>query len=250
MRLGRVLVGAGLVIVVVVLLWHFLPGGRQRVRDAYRQHGGWTEEARKDDPVGFIEHAEKKLGEHLAGLKETRRRLAEAEGTIGTKLEEQRGLLEASEQLAGSFRDAYRRAEADQSYPVTVAGKEYTRDTLIEQVRLILLQRKNYAEIIEDFEQTAVVVKEKQQQLVTHISDTEAALATLPAKKEIARIGELTGSSEELLAQVNELIGRNESILGESPVRTVEDLIRAQQEPAGAGAEIDVDVQSFLDEGE
>lgn len=245
MKPGRILVLIVVLVIAALLVWRLAPGLRHRAIDAYQQHAGWTEEARQADPVGFIDYAEKELTADLAALKETRTNLADAKVTVASQLESNRSLLDAAEELAEDFREAYRQAEPSQAYPAEVAGARYGRDDLIQQVRLILLQRRNYEEIIEGFEKADHAVDEKRLQLVTQITGTEAALAALPAKREIARVNQLTGSTDELLKQVNELIGENERILAESPVRTVEELVRREPEPAGTGQ--DVDAMAFLE---
>jgi len=243
-----VLVVLVVLVIAGLVLWRFFPGLRQRGIDAYRQYGGWTEEARRADPVGFIEYAETRLAQDLTTLKQTRRRLAEARETIADETERYRELRAKAEELAQSFRAAYRGAAAD-GYPVEVAGAEYTRAELLEQVRLILVQRANYEQILSELRTADAAAAEKAQQLLTQISNSQASLAMLPAKREIARVNQLSGATEELMAQVNALLAENVTVLEESPVRTVEQLLDTSTAPrAGAAqAEPDVDVIAFLE---
>jgi phage shock protein A len=248
MKTGRLIVLLVIIAAVGLLIWRFVPGLRQKATDAYRRYGGWTEEARRADPVGFIEYAEKELKDDLQSLEDTRLRMAEAAETVASELERARVLLDSAGELAEQFRQAYRQAEAQGGYPVEVAGAEYTRDELIEQVRLVLLQQASYEAIIADFEAATGTVADKQQQLVTQITATKAALSSLPAKKEIARLNELTGRTEELFQKVDEVIGQNETVLAASPVRTVEELI--QEREATSEAAEGVDAEAFLEGGQ
>ncbi len=247
MKGTRLIVLVLLIVAAAVLLWRLSPGCRQRATDAYRKYGGWTEEARKADPVGFIEHAQQQLEQDLQEFEEARHSLAAARERVIAEIEQNRALLQEADGLAVKYRDAYREAETE-GYPVTVSGQSYNREQLLEQVQLILLQRKSFAETIEGLERAADAIKEKQPQLVTQISNIEAALATLPSKKEIANVNQLTGRAAELLGQVDVLMDENADLLDESPVRTVEELIehRAQDEP-DTGT---VDVQAFLEADE
>ena len=238
------------VVVLAIVVWRLMPGVRQRARSAYDEYGGWTEEARKEDPVGFIEYAEGKLSGDLASFIESRQRLADAKVRIEAGLADNTLLLAAAEKLGGDFRQAYRQAAAAGAYPVELAGKAYTREEVIEQVRLILMQKGNYEEIIAGYEKATGDVKKKEQQLAVQINSTKAALATLPAKKEIARINELTASTEDLLRKVGAVLEENETLLAEAPVRTVEELIRAGETGGGGSAEDDVDVAAFLEADE
>lgn len=244
MRSARILVLTALLVLACLLVWRFLPRVRKEAEDAYEKYGGWTEEARQHDPVRFINHAEEELSEHLGSLKQARQNMASALDKIASEADKTRSLLASSETLARQFRSAYQAAEQDGSYPVEVSGSEYTKEQLVEQVRLILMQRENYKLVITELESAGETAKERAQDLLTHITNTEASLASLPAKREIARLNELTGDMSELLGQVNELIGSNKQLLEESPIRTVEQLVAA-----GSSAEPErenTDVMAFL----
>jgi hypothetical protein len=239
-----------LVAVCGLLVWHYMPGCRQVATDAYRKYGGWTEDARRDDPVGFIEYAQERLEENLTAFASAQANLAGARQTIADELARMETNLAAADELAVQFRDAYRGAEEGDGYPVTVAGRDYERQELINQVGVILRQKADYEGLIDDLGEERRQVEEKDGELAVQITDTKAALATLPSKKEIARINELTGDTQDLLEQVNALIGENEGLLTPSPVRTVEELVRArQQETEGGGARSTADAHAFL-EGE
>lgn len=241
-----------LLLVVIVLgllaIWRFMPGCREKVRGFVHEQGGWTEEARRSDPVGFVEYAEKQLKSDLETLEEARDKLEAAGEDIAAEIEKAREHLEAARELAREYRQAYQAAEEAGTWPAEVQGREYSREDLVEQVRLILLQRKSYEQTIEDLENAAESAKEKRREVVTRITGTRSALASLPAKKEIARVNKLTGRTEELLEQVNELIGENREILSPSPVRTVEELMAREKESTEEGEP--VDVKAFLEAAE
>lgn len=250
MKISRLVIVIVLLVVLAVLAWKFMPGVRQKAVDVYREHGGWTEEARRADPVGFIEYAEGELQDDLAALEQTRVRITEARKTLASELDKHRSLLKEAEQLAATFREAYRQAETGPGYPVRVSGRDYGKDELIRQVRLILLQRESYEQIIDDMEAAAENLTSKKEQLVTQITATKAALSSLPAKKEIARVNELTGRTREIFQQANELIGKNRDVLAESPVRTVEELSQRGKEGAATAPQGEVDARAFLEASE
>ena len=240
MKLQRGLVVVILVVVCGALLWQFAPGCRQRAVDVYEKYGGWTEEARRADPVGFIEYAERKLQGDLADMQQTTRDLAAARERLGQAAEQTRASLEAASGLAEAFRNAYRQAEADSAYPVRMEGRQYEREQLVEQVRLILQQRSGNQQAIGQLEETATAAGEKEAALLAQITRIKAALQMLPAQREIARARELTGETEKTWSEVNDLIGRNETLLTGSPVRTVDELLQDRAAESGAAGEVDV----------
>lgn len=244
MKLFRLVAGLLIIVILALLAWQLLPAGRERVKDVYEKYGGWTEEARQSDPVGFIEYAQKQSAADLEAMKETQRNLADSAQKIDSMLQEQKKLLSTADTLANRFRETYQEAEGDAGYPVKVAGEEYTRNELTEQVRLVLRQKRDYAQTITELEEAARAVKEKQKQLTSQINNTEAALATLPSKKEIARVNQLTGRTEKLLQQVGDVLEENREVMQESPVRTVEEIVQREKEETSEG---DIDVQEFLE---
>ena len=245
MRLSRLITGLLVLLIVGSLLWRRLPALRRKARAAYQRHGGWTEEARRDDPVGFLEHAEQVLADDLSRMTDTRRNLDLAQTGMAAELAKQQGLHAASVELATRFRTAYREAGAADAFPVKVAGTPYSEQDLVEQVRLVLLQQTNYSEIITELERAAVAATEHRQELLGQTSATKAALASLPARLEIARAKQLTEKTSALIREVNSLLDRNETVLSDSPVRTVEELIGPGSGPGSdRGA---VDVREFLE---
>jgi len=245
----KILGVVALVAVLGVLVWNFLPGVRHRAVKVYKKHGGWTPEARKADPVGFLEHAEKKLARDLEALQQSRRALAEAQEKIAAEAEKNQGLLRSAIALADNFRTAYREAQESKTWPVEISGANYSEEELVEQVRVILMQKANYEQILEEFGSAAATAKEKAEQLVTQTNSTKAALAMLPAKKEIARVSKLTEGLSGTLGQVSSLLGENEKALASTPIRTVEELVGAKP-TTKAPADPQAEAKAFLGERE
>jgi phage shock protein A len=249
MKPGRLIAIVVIVVVAGILVWRFLPGLRHRARDAYERYGGWTPEARRADPVGFLEYAEKKLQADLDELKQSRQSLADAARRLEAERQSNENLLASAGKLANSFRAAYQAAESGGSWPVSVAGATYTHEQLVSQVRLVLSQKANYEKVLKEIDKASEAVKTKSEHLVSQINETKATLAILPAKKEIARVNKLTEDIEELLGEVDELLGENEEALAASPIRTVEELTRAKPGTATPSTSLDADVKAFLEGG-
>ena len=246
MKTLRLLLVVVVVAVGLLAVWRFMPGCREKVKGFVQEQGGWTEEARRADPVGFVEYAQQQLESDLQKLEDARERLATAREDIGAEEERIQERLTAARDLAEEFRQGYQAAEETATWPVTLQGRDYSREELVEQVRLFLLQRNSYEQTLQDLAEAEEAAADKRQEVVSKITGTQAALASLPAKKEIARVNQLTGRTEELLEQVNELIGENREVLSESPVRTVEELVARREEPPAEG-EGDVNVTAFLE---
>lgn len=224
-KLFAVTVLIGLVVWGVIA---FFPALREKGEATYRKYGGWNEEARQADPVGFIDYAMERLERDISAMETSRLRLREAEQNIEGRLRETRNLEAQAMMLAGNFRTAYRGAEAGAGFPVQVSGQPYTRQALQDQVALILNQHRQYRGLAEELEGALALIQSRRDQLAVQIPEARAALDMLPAKREIARVDELTGNTRELLDQVNAVMNTNQDILEGSPIRTVEQILQAE----------------------
>ena len=232
------------------VVWKFLPGVRTKLASTVDEYGGWTDDARREDPVGFLEFAEEKMTADLASFQKAKQDLASALQRAQEELDKTEGLRSSAERHSLEFRGAFQSAEASAAFPVSVAGAQYDRDEMISQVRLLLVQRDNYADVAASYRKVLASGDERQGDLDKRILDTKAALTKLGAQKELVRIQKLTQETDELMAQVSELLGENTDALEglDTPVRTVEELLNtdAKGTPVSSSSDADDEVMAFL----
>ncbi|MCB9915331.1 MAG: hypothetical protein H6828_09300 [Planctomycetes bacterium] len=222
-----------LLIAVAVLLvgwlaWTRLPGLRTQVSTKLDEVGGWTEEARRADPVGFLTFAEEKLQRDLETFRTSREALAETKTSAEAEGQRNAGLLRVADELAAEFRAAFQAAEASGAWPTSLRGASYTREQLVEQVDSVLRERVTYARVTDIYAEVVASADEQRKKLRDRIQSTEAALVELKAKKELVRVDALTAETDALLGQVEALLTGNQSALGalDEP-RSVEELLKA-----------------------
>lgn len=222
--------------------WKKLPGFRTKVEDTVEEYGGWTEEARKSDPVGFLTYAEEKLERDIEAFQESRTKLSEAQKRGEEESERHAGLVAAASELAAAFRERFRDAEASNAWPIQFNGASYTREQFVEQVDSILAEKASSERVIEIYDEVAETALERDKELRARIQSTKATLQQLAAQKELVRVEKLTAEADELMVKVNELIGGNDTTLTEGePVRSLEDLLSAaKNEPVETGSSDDV----------
>lgn len=227
---------AKIVIALVVLAclgvaaYTFSPGLRAKMDDVVDKVVGWTDEARRDDPVGYVEYALEKLAADLGRFRDARSSLAETKQGAQDKLAENEQLNAAAIELSGAFREQYGLAEGSQGYPVTVAGEAYDHDQLVSQVQLVLAQRDTYASAVVDLEAAVATMDETANHIESRIIETQKNITLLETKLEVLKIEKLTAETEQLLTNVEALLHENEDVLSD-PVRTVEELLNALQSP-------------------
>ncbi len=226
----------GVVVVLaaaVAAIWHYSPGLRTKMSHAWNEQTGWTEQARRADPVGFVNHAEKKMKEDLTAMQKTRRELAAEVGTLVRKTREQRALAEQSRAMADEFRQAYQAASPNGSFPIELRGEAYTEPQIRSQVSLLLAEAEGYEQSLAEIESVQTEAEQRMEDLAVRIGKTESQLAALSTKRELLRARELTTEGEQLLAQVDQLMTGNTQAIAGNPVRTVRELAAAEQKPAG-----------------
>jgi phage shock protein A len=203
------------------------PAMRARVNTYWSQIGGWTEEARLADPIGFATHAEKKLRQDLQTMQETRKALAGEIGQLAQKLREQRGLANHARTLAREFRSEYQLASADGRFPIEVRGAAYTRPDAESQVSMLLAEADGYDDSVRNLSEVKQQAEAQMEALAVRVNETESQLAALATKRELLRARQLSGEGQQLIAQVDDLLNGNARVIEGNPVRTVRELLEA-----------------------
>ena len=204
------------------------------------QVAGWTEEARKNDPEGFVNHLEEKLRGDRDVMEKGRRELAAESGRLADVLHQQEALGADAQRLAEEFRDKYQEAAAQDRFPIEVRGAAYTEAQAKAQVSLLLAQAQGFDENLAKLRKAKADAESQIQTYVVKLEATEAQLAMLPAKRELLRARRLSSEGEQLLAQLDDLFGDNAQAIQGNPVRSVQELLAASpnagQKPANEEA--------------
>lgn len=204
------------------------PNLRAKAKGLANQYGGWTQEAIKDDPAGYIEYAQKKLSENITTFEASRTKLTDIRRDAETKLEGFKKSLDSADALAASFKEKFQAAKANGSFPIEVVGKKYNEADAVRQVELILAEKANAQKRIEDYTKMLAAVETKRSQLLDRISQSNAKVDELEAQASMVKLDSLTAEADKLLAQVNTVVEDNGKLAaGETgdPVRSVADMM-------------------------
>lgn len=218
-----------IIFVVVVagayFAWNNLPGLRDQVTKAANKYGGWTEEARKSDPVGFIEHATEQLEKDIKQFEAAKTALVSNKKSSEAKLEEYRNEQASAKELAASIKELYKTAEETGAWPITISGKPYERAQAIALVNDILMTQKNAGARMADYAQVLASIEAKSAELTTRISESKFNVEKLAAQRELVKVDSLSAEADQLLAKVNDLVEGN-SKLADEPALTYEELVK------------------------
>jgi len=206
------------------------PALRAKVHRQWAQVSGWTEDARRADPVGFATYAERKLKRDLEVMERTRRELAAEVGQLSRKIRQEQALADQAVTLAGDFRTQYQEASAGGGFPIEVRNAAYTQPQAKSQVSMLLAEAEGYQESVARLTKVQREAESQMEALAVRVTATESQLAALSAKREMLRARQLTAEGQQLLAQVDELMTGNAQLIEGNPVRTVRELMDSPSE--------------------
>lgn len=234
---GSRLIGLAVAIVVIGGAAYFMFPGLRAKADAYMdKNAGWNEAARKNDPVGFIEHSIKKLDENIGKFDTVKSDLAIAKN----KLEEMRRTNQEKQAFAESnltsFKTAFQESKNGKGWPIPMAGKSYTEPEFKSQVELLLAQKNGYETTLIQINEALKLAEAKHFDLITRINESKSKLEILKTQKELVKINQLNAATEKMMAEVNDVLVRNEAAQSGQVVRTVEELIKDASKDAAARA--------------
>ena len=130
-----------LIIVVVIglfLIRHYSPGLWGQGEEFYVKHVGWTEEARRQDPVGYLNFARSTLSENVVKMNGIIRDIEQRVSVLEKEKTNLTGEQKQYEQLLKQAKGLYQEGErGKQKYPVRFVGASYTKDELVSQTRII-----------------------------------------------------------------------------------------------------------------
>lgn len=231
------LVIIALVAVGGFLAWNYIPGLRTAAANAKDKLTSWSEEDRKNDPVGYINYAKGKLNDNISKYEGMLKELANLETENKTKRDEFARTEKGAVDLLNEAKERFVAAEAAGEWPITVFEGSYTKDQFLQQVETWMADRTNATRQLQAYEANLTTLEESRGALRGRVQDLQQAIADLDTKEATLKVAALTEADTQLLAQVDDLLEQSSKALtGDSPIRSVKDIL-AQQDAAAAEAE-------------
>ena len=235
---------AGVVTVGVGLMW-FSPAFRAIVKTAGQEYGGWTIDAQKADPAGYIEYVRGQLRTDLASMRDSHAQLrAEQEQLTELTATKQRQLTDSSRMLE-SFRTAWQSG----TFPVTVLGQTYSAEQLQAQVALLLEEQAGYESGMQRVGEAEQAALGRIRELTVQMDRTTTSLSLLDTQKELLVSRSLQTNGNVLTANVETLLNDNQQVLSSGPVRPLDDLVAAEKTPVAATSTSMARVMEYLKHG-
>lgn len=221
------------------------PAIRAMMNREFRDLAGWTSDARREDPAGFVDHVKAKLNDDLSEMQGTKANLASEIVRVTDKKNELQALKSHAQSLAATFRSEWQ----TQSFPLVVCNAAYTKSQAESQVQLLLDQIAQYEESLGRVSSAESQADERIHSLTLQIDRTKTSLALLDTQKELLKAEKLTSEGEALVAQVDALLNENDAVIAGTPVRSVEELLASGGTATETSARKDRRVAEFLSGG-
>ncbi|MFT7676294.1 MAG: hypothetical protein ACI8QC_000264 [Planctomycetota bacterium] len=235
-----------------VIVYEFSPGVKAQVDQAVNKHVGWTPEARKADPKGFIEHAIESLKEDRAAFKAQQLAYAQIRQDAVAGLATAEAKVAKAEEVSMAAKATFQTAEAGNAWPVSFGNLNYSREQLVGQVQTVLYEKKAHSETIGIYQQTIDDIDAQGLALGSRITEIGIEITKLKAEAQRAEMMKLNADAEAMLAKVYDLLEGNSDTLVElhdSPIRSLDE-IDLNEEPTAekkAATVANKDVMDFLE---
>ena len=218
------------------------PSARALVMGKYNKAISWSGKAIQENPMGYMKFVEKKLTEDQDKIQTTWRNLGISVGKLAKKQGKNRETLEQGMAYAEKFREAYQNANGE--FPVEVLGESYTEGQLRAQLSLTLAQNDGLTQSLTEIDEALITANGKMEELIVQKEKTETQLALIATKREMFRANALSTEGLQLVSRLNGLFEENELVMAGNPVRSIEQLVKAEtfaSKPANS-----VRVEEFL----
>ena len=237
---GSALKAALVLVVAAVAAYAIFPGVRAVFDQQLDKVGGWNDEARRHDPVGFIDYSIGKLTENVSKFGEVKTDLVVAKAKLQKIHDDSQSKVTFASKELETFKAAYKDAAAGKSWPVTLAGRTYDEAQLKQQVNVFLTQRTSYEMSAKQAADGAASAGKREMDVLARVTESKAKLELLKTQRELVKVAKLTAETEALLAEVNEVLLQNEAATAANPVLTVEEMMK-QNESGSAASNANVD---------
>jgi chromosome segregation ATPase len=235
-----------LIVIVLVGIYTFAPKLWTDGEALLRDYTTWTDEAKRKDPVGYLNYARRRLEANLQKMEEIKEKLEQ-------RLRRLQGEKKKTTQNEGQYqtllysgRTIYRQAEQTSRYPVTFVGANYRKDELEAQLRILFQRHARAKQQIADMERAyndaikwlgemyekRAQAKNELTSLKTTIVIAEAYEAATEVERTIRHIGEVT---EDFDAYIGDLESTK------LPLRDPDELLRREYRGAS-----EAEFQKFL----
>ena len=174
------------------------------------------------DPDSFFARVKQQAENDLRSMKDTRHNLRNSSGDLENKRVEVQEKLDYATRAAADFRSAWQ----NDSFPVMIHGRAYTKSDVEAQTSSLLAQIDGYTSVLTKYTRTIAEIRDHVEDLNGRIVQTETDLGLLDTKCSVYKATHSESAAADLMASVDALFTENATVISASPVRSVDEMMQ------------------------
>ena len=199
----QLVIGAiALVVVVGGIIFYLSDPFSTRVKAGYKQFTEWTPENIAKDPVNYLNFCELKTTEAIGQLKADRISVAQNRAKLDDMKQTAANKVRVGGQKLVEFKDAYLKAAAGKSFPVTIDGQQRTEEWFKTSMPSLMAQVKTQKTILDKVEAGLRKLDAQVAKIEKAQGDAQTQLAEITANRELLKVQKLTDDLKDRLVSI------------------------------------------------
>lgn len=226
------LIGGLVVLALLVFggLYFFSDVFRTKVDEEFRQFSEWTPENIAENPVLYLNFAEKQTKEAITKLKASEISIAQSEGRLQNKLAESESKVKLGAKALGELRPAYKSARDADAWPIEWNGKKLDMAAAKRQIVSFHKQVKGKQAIVDTITKALKTLQTQKGRILEHRAQLDGQLAEIDSKREMLKVKEITGEITNQLVNMNGVLKSTIAAVGsDTDITTLEDLAETSE---------------------
>jgi chromosome segregation ATPase len=233
-------------IVVAAGVYFFAPGLWTEAEKKYRETAGWTEEAKRSQPIRYLTHTldqtktefnkiDGYIGEHQVNI----RKLSKDRDQSQTKADAATGLL-------AEMKEIYKAAKiGEKSWPVDFRGAAYNEQQFNTQLETLWNEKKTYSNVASKLTGQVDKLSKKLGDIRKAKAEYNAKISSMEADLAIARANVGSSDIDDIISKADDVMAFVDATSADfgTPMRTIDELMK---ENDSSGTVLEEGLQVFL----
>jgi|GEM_PF-1091218 len=236
-----VFIGILAVLIVVgigVYLWS--DPARTKMNTAFREMSEWTPENIAKDPINYLNFCEEETNKALDKLKASEISIAQRRGKLAGMKDDAAKKITVGKKALRELKESYRKAEADDSFPVTWHTKSLDKTACRKQIVSLHEEVAGQKMLLGKIDTGVARLDLQQQRVLDQRSKAKAQLTEIQTNREMLKVQEISDDITNQLVDMKGVLQATIATADESSgVATLDDLT--------ASAETSIDEEKFSD---
>lgn len=199
----QLVIGAvALVVILGGIIFYLSDPFSTRVKAGYKQFTEWTPENIAKDPVNYLNFCEQKTTEAIQQLKADRISVAQSRAKLDEMKTEAANKVRIGNQKLVELRDAYQKAAADKSFPVSIGGEARGEEWFKSSIPSLLAQVKTQKTILDKVEAGLKKLEAQVIKIDKAQGDAQTQLAEISANRQLLSAQKLTEDLKDRLVSI------------------------------------------------